>query len=99
MSGALPLAERDVETLGELLQLLNPENKTLADFLADLADEAALYPDFSDMEDLTKDDEEAYKDKATIVVEIGNYVAHQEAGVAIAALLDEHPDWEASIAA
>lgn len=93
------LAQRDVETLGELLQLLNPENQTLADFLAELADEAAQYPDFGDMDDLTDEPEEAYKDGAEIVVKLGNYAAHREVSDEIAALIDAHPEWEASIAA
>lgn len=93
------LAQRDVETLSELLQLLNPENQTLADFLAELADEAGQYPDFGAMDDLTDEPEEAYKDSADIVITVGNYAAHREVSDEVAALLDAHPEWEATLAA
>lgn len=92
------LAQRDVDKLGELLELINPGNQTLADFLAELADEAGAYPDFSDMEDLTDEPEESYKDTGQIVVKIGNYAAHREATDVIASLLEEHPEWEATLA-
>lgn len=92
------LAQRDVETLSELLALLTPENQALADFLAELADEAGQYPDFEPMEDLSGGAEETYKDSADITITVGNYAKHREVLDVVSALLAEHPDWEATLA-
>lgn len=93
------LAQRDVETLSELLALLTPENQALADFLAELADEAGQYPDFEPLEDLSDEPEETYKDSADITITVGNYAMHREVMDAVGALLGEHPEWEATLAA
>lgn len=92
------LAQRDVETLSELLALLAPENQALADFLAELADEAGQYPDFEPLEDLSGEPEETYRDDTEIVVKVVDYAARVLAIDAIAAVLQEHPEWEGTIA-
>jgi hypothetical protein len=93
------LAQRDVDTLSELLATLDPTNQMVADFFAELADEAGKYPEFEPIEDMTSQPEEVYSDETKIVIEVADYSKRVLAVTAIAELLKEHPEWEGKIAA
>jgi len=91
------LATTDAEVLNALLGETHPDSEVLAQLLAEVADAAHLYVGFDQMEDKSGDEDEDYMGKSVVRVEVMNAMAKQDVVSAISELVEQNPDWEATV--
>jgi len=91
------LATTDAEVLNALLGETHPDSEVLAQLLAEVADAAYLYVGFDQMEDKSGDEDEDYMGKSVVRVEVMNAMAKQDVVSAISELVEQNPDWEATV--